>query len=226
MYLCLQTHKYDIFTAKKSFLTDKLAYFHDDLPMKKLFLILMILLQVLSEAAARPKVGVVLSGGGAKGTAHVGVLKVLERAGIPIDFIVGTSMGAIVGSLYSIGYSPEELDSIMMKQDWKQLLSDQQKRENMSLESKEESDRYILPRKAAGCHQRRCAPRTEHRQHALGTDRGLSRLDRLPENADTLCLCFAGCGDGKGDCTHLGRASHCRAGQHVAAGHLRAGGSG
>lgn len=144
MYLCLQTHKYDIFTAKKSFLTDNLAYFHDDLPMKKLFLILMILLQMLSEAAARPKVGVVLSGGGAKGTAHVGVLKVLERAGIPIDYIVGTSMGAIVGSLYSIGYSPEELDSIMMKQDWKQLLSDQQKRENMSLESKEESDRYIL----------------------------------------------------------------------------------
>lgn len=130
---------------KSSFLTDKLTYFTQILTMKKLFFILIILLQVLPcTAETRPKVGVVLSGGGAKGTAHVGVLKVLEKAGIPIDYIVGTSMGAIVGSLYSIGYSPEELDSIMMKQDWKQLLSDQQKRENMSLESKEESDRYIL----------------------------------------------------------------------------------
>ena len=96
--------------------------------MKKLILILTFLLYALPNIAeSRPKVGVVLSGGGAKGTAHVGVLKVLEKAGIPIDYIVGTSMGAIVGSLYSIGYSPEELDSIMMKQDWKQLLSDQQK---------------------------------------------------------------------------------------------------
>ena len=130
---------------KKLFLTDKLTYFTHILTMKKLIFILITLLQVLPcMAESRPKVGVVLSGGGAKGTAHVGVLKVLERAGIPIDYIVGTSMGAIVGSLYSIGYSPEELDSIMMKQDWKQLLSDQQKRENMSLESKEESDRYIL----------------------------------------------------------------------------------
>lgn len=112
--------------------------------MKRLFLVLILLLQLLTQATARPKVGVVLSGGGAKGTAHIGVLKVLEQAGIPIDYIVGTSMGAIVGSLYSIGYSPEELDSIMMKQDWVQLLSDQQKRENMSLESKEQSDKYIL----------------------------------------------------------------------------------
>ena len=126
-------------------MTDKLAYFPQFLTMKKLILILTFLLYALPNIAeSRPKVGVVLSGGGAKGTAHVGVLKVLEKAGIPIDYIVGTSMGAIVGSLYSIGYSPEELDSIMMKQDWKQLLSDQQKRENMSLESKEQSDKYIL----------------------------------------------------------------------------------
>ena len=92
--------------------------------MKKLILILTFLLYALPNIAeSRPKVGVVLSGGGAKGTAHVGVLKVLEKAGIPIDYIVGTSMGAIVGSLYSIGYSPEELDSIMMKQDWNRILA-------------------------------------------------------------------------------------------------------
>lgn len=113
--------------------------------MKKFicFWILM-LTALLQTQAQRPKVGVVLSGGGAKGTAHIGVLKVIEEAGIPIDYIVGTSMGAIVGSLYSIGYSPAELDSIMMNQNWKEILSDQVKRENMSLESKERSDKYIL----------------------------------------------------------------------------------
>ena len=63
-------------------------------------------------ASGRPKVAVVLSGGGAKGTAHIGALKVIEEAGIPIDYVVGTSMGAIVGGLYSIGYTPQQLDSI------------------------------------------------------------------------------------------------------------------
>ena len=112
--------------------------------MKKLIIILFVLIFQIFSVGARPKVGVVLSGGGAKGTAHVGVLKVIEKAGIPIDYIVGTSMGAIVGSLYSIGYSPEELDSIIMRQNWVQLLSDQAKRESMSLQSKEQSDKYVL----------------------------------------------------------------------------------
>ena len=57
----------------------------------------------------RKKVGVVLSGGGAKGVAHIKALKVIEEAGIPIDYIVGTSMGSIVGGLYAIGYTPEQL---------------------------------------------------------------------------------------------------------------------
>lgn len=65
-------------------------------------------------ASGRPKVAVVLSGGGAKGTAHIGALKVIEEAGIPIDYVVGTSMGAIVGGLYSIGYTPQQLDSMVM----------------------------------------------------------------------------------------------------------------
>ncbi len=59
------------------------------------------------------KVGLVLSGGGAKGMAHIGALKVIEEAGITIDYIGGTSMGAIVGSLYASGYSANELDSII-----------------------------------------------------------------------------------------------------------------
>src|SRR5690554_2672479 len=62
--------------------------------------------------APRKKVGVVLSGGGAKGFAHIGVLKVLEEAGIPIDYIAGTSMGAIIGALYASGYTANQLDSL------------------------------------------------------------------------------------------------------------------
>lgn len=58
-----------------------------------------------STAVGRKKVAVVLSGGGAKGMAHIGVLKVLERAGIPIDIVTGTSMGSIIGGLYAIGYN-------------------------------------------------------------------------------------------------------------------------
>ena len=56
--------------------------------------------------------------------AHIGALKVIEEAGIPIDYVVGTSMGAIVGGLYSIGYTPQQLDSMVNAQNWKFLLSD------------------------------------------------------------------------------------------------------
>lgn len=71
----------------------------------------------------RPKVGLVLSGGGARGSAHVGVIRLLEEMDIPIDYVVGTSMGAIVGGLYAIGYTADDMDSLMMTQDWKTLLS-------------------------------------------------------------------------------------------------------
>lgn len=93
---------------------------------------------------ARPKVGVVLSGGGAKGMAHIGALKVIEEAGIPVDIIVGTSMGSIIGGLYSIGYTTEQLDSIVMSQDWSVLLSDKAYRKSLDLQAKEQSSRYIL----------------------------------------------------------------------------------
>lgn len=95
-------------------------------------------------AASRKKVGLVLGGGGAKGVSHIGVLKVLEEAGIPIDYIAGTSMGAIVGGLYAIGYSPAEIDSMVSRQDWTMLLSDRVKRSNLSFPEKENSERYIL----------------------------------------------------------------------------------
>lgn len=94
--------------------------------------------------ATTQKVGVVLSGGGAKGMAHIKALKVIEEAGIPIDYIAGTSMGAIVGGLYAIGYTPEQLDSMVRKQNWTFLLSDRVKRSSMSLTDRERSERFIV----------------------------------------------------------------------------------
>ncbi len=94
--------------------------------------------------APRKKVGLVLSGGGAKGMGHIGALKVIERAGIPIDYVVGTSMGSIIGGLYSIGYSPEEMDSIVRMQDWASLLSDQTPRHSQSMAEREREKRYVL----------------------------------------------------------------------------------
>lgn len=76
----------------------------------------------------------------AKGMAHIKALKVIEEAGIPIDYIAGTSMGAIVGGLYAIGYTTEQLDSMVRKQDWTFLLSDRIKRSAMSLTDRERSE--------------------------------------------------------------------------------------
>lgn len=92
----------------------------------------------------RKKVGLVLSGGGAKGVAHVGVIKVLEEAGIPIDYIAGTSMGAIVGGLYAIGYTTKDLDSLFRSQDWMSLLSDRVPRTDRTFVEKRNMDTYII----------------------------------------------------------------------------------
>lgn len=92
----------------------------------------------------RPRVGVVLSGGGAKGVAHIGVLRAVEDAGIPIDYVVGTSMGAIVGGLYAMGYTTAELDTLVRTQDWDFLLSDKPPRRQLSLAQRERSERFVL----------------------------------------------------------------------------------
>ncbi|KPL09621.1 MAG: hypothetical protein AMS26_22665, partial [Bacteroides sp. SM23_62] len=75
-------------------------------------------------ASRRPKVGLILSGGAAKGMAHVGVLKVIEEAGLRIDYIGGTSMGGIVSALYAIGYCADSLAELVATLDWDRLLSD------------------------------------------------------------------------------------------------------
>lgn len=92
----------------------------------------------------RPKVGVVLSGGGAKGFAHIGALKALEEAGIPIDYIAGTSMGAIVGALYAIGYDSQTIGSLVREQDWAYLLSDEIRREYLPASQKENPGVFVL----------------------------------------------------------------------------------
>ncbi len=92
----------------------------------------------------RKKVAVVLSGGGAKGVAHIGALKVIEKAGIPIDYVVGTSMGSIIGGLYSIGYTPEQMDRLVRKQDWQFILSDAVNRNEELLIKKQYSEQYTI----------------------------------------------------------------------------------
>ena len=101
-------------------------------------------IQAEAQRQPRKKVGLVLSGGGAKGVAHIGVLKVLEEAGIPIDYIAGTSMGAIVGGLYCIGYSPDALDSLVRAQNWLNLLADKIARDNLLFMEKEVNDKALL----------------------------------------------------------------------------------
>ena len=109
-------------------------------------LVLSLFVALCSQAGERRKVGVVLSGGGAKGMAHIGVLKVIERAGIPVDYVVGTSMGAIVGGLYSIGYDATTLDSLVRRQDWRYLLSDMVEPRNQSMREKYNQSTYLLSR--------------------------------------------------------------------------------
>ncbi len=94
--------------------------------------------------AQRPKVGLVLSGGGAKGIAHIGVLKALEEAGIVPDYITGTSMGSLVGGLYAIGYSADQLDSIVHHIVWDHILTNQVPLNEIAIEEKEYYDRFII----------------------------------------------------------------------------------
>ncbi|HNP33366.1 MAG TPA: patatin-like phospholipase family protein [Flavobacterium sp.] len=93
---------------------------------------------------SRPKIGLVLSGGGAKGFAHIGVLKVLEKAGVKIDYIAGTSMGAVVGGLYASGYSATQIDSIFSNTDFDELLQDYIPRASKSFYEKNNDQLYAL----------------------------------------------------------------------------------
>nr|WP_319510688.1 patatin-like phospholipase family protein [uncultured Draconibacterium sp.] len=92
----------------------------------------------------KPKVALVLSGGGAKGLAHIGVLKVLEEAGITPDIITGTSMGSIVGSLYAAGYTAEDLTQINLNANWDLLLTDKERLRSVAMDEKLETKKYLF----------------------------------------------------------------------------------
>ena len=92
----------------------------------------------------RPTVALVLSGGGAKGAAHVGVIRRIEELGIPVDMVLGTSMGGLVGALYALGYSPDQLDDIVSNIDWEWALSDKLSREFISYEDMKYKEKYML----------------------------------------------------------------------------------
>ncbi len=114
-------------------------------PIVILFLALCLL--VFGNASAQKKdlkIGLALSGGGAKGLAHIGVIKVLEKAGVKIDYITGTSMGAVVGGLYAIGYSADFIDQKARITEWNKLIKDEVERKRLSFEEKLAYQKYVL----------------------------------------------------------------------------------
>ncbi|MCK5880197.1 MAG: patatin-like phospholipase family protein, partial [Holophagae bacterium] len=96
-----------------------------------------------STAKLRPRIGLVLSGGGARGAAHIGVLKALEQLNIPIDAIVGTSGGALAGGLYASGMSPDEIQHLLLSTDWEKMFQDAPDRNNLSWRRKKDNGKYI-----------------------------------------------------------------------------------
>jgi len=124
---------------------------------KRIFALVLIIIQCSLVQAqdsifdrSRPKVGVVLSGGGALGFAHVGVLKVLEEVGMPVDFIGGTSMGSIIGGLYAVGYTADSLSKLIAAQNWAKLLGDRVDRQYLSFEEKEHDGKLFIPYPISG----------------------------------------------------------------------------
>src|SRR5262245_28862765 len=119
--------------------------------MKRLRLLLMVGLLAVSQfaaadeaAAPRPKIGLALSGGGARGAAHVGVLRVLEEQHIPVDYIAGTSMGAVIGGLYAAGVSVDVLEHMLSEVDWTDQSNDRIRREDRSFRRKRDDDLYLV----------------------------------------------------------------------------------
>ncbi|NBA97792.1 patatin-like phospholipase family protein [Pseudomonas sp. R5(2019)] len=115
--------------------------------MTRLLLALFFVLFSISLQAvesARPKVGLVLSGGAARGLAHIGVLKALEEQGVKIDAIAGTSMGAVIGGLYASGYKIDELEKLALAIDWQQALSDSPPRKDIPFRRKQDDYDFLV----------------------------------------------------------------------------------
>ena len=117
--------------------------------MKRLITSLILLLAIVSlvaqpMATKRKKVAVVLCGGGAMGTIHIGALKVLEEAGIPIDMVTGTSMGSIIGGMYAVGYDATDIEAIINSMDWGDILRDRLSMRNQTLDEREKQNIYLF----------------------------------------------------------------------------------
>ncbi|MBV6288599.1 patatin-like phospholipase family protein [Pseudomonas aegrilactucae] len=115
--------------------------------MRRLLLCLLLSFTSLALAATettRPKVGLVLSGGAARGLAHIGVLKALEEQGVKIDAIAGTSMGAVIGGLYASGYKVDELEKLALAIDWQQALSDAPPRKDIPFRRKQDDRDFLV----------------------------------------------------------------------------------
>lgn len=114
----------------------------------KVYLLLFFLFAVsdvaLPQDSIRPQIGLTLSGGGAKGLAHIGILQALDSAGLQVDYVSGTSMGSVIGALYAIGYSGKDIEQIARQSDWKALLSNQIDLRAVAMEEKDEYGRYAL----------------------------------------------------------------------------------
>ena len=113
--------------------------------IRTLIAFLLLSLPLMPQAQGkRPKIGVTLSGGGARGLAHIGILKAMDSAGLRPDYITGTSMGSIVGGLYAVGYSGKEIEAIANGIDWNQLLSNESPLTGIIMEEKSEYKKYAL----------------------------------------------------------------------------------
>jgi NTE family protein len=97
-----------------------------------------------ADSPGRPKIGLALSGGGARGAAHIGVLRVLEEMRVPVDYVAGTSMGSIVGGFYAAGMSPDKLEEVLLGIDWELAFSDKPRREDLSFRRKQDGDDYPI----------------------------------------------------------------------------------
>jgi len=119
--------------------------------MCRYFLVYSLLFTLAAPASAqlpaqktRPKIGLTLSGGGAKGLAHIGILKAIDSAGLKIDYITGTSMGSIMGALYAVGYSADSIEKITRNINWDLLLSNQSSMRSIIMEEKKEYGKYDI----------------------------------------------------------------------------------
>ncbi|QEC66269.1 hypothetical protein FRZ67_02705 [Panacibacter ginsenosidivorans] len=112
--------------------------------MKRLLILIVFIHSLSILYAQRPRIGLTLSGGGAKGIAHIGILKAIDSAGLKVDYVTGTSIGSIIGALYASGYTADSIQKIANAMDWDLLLSNAASLRSLSIEEKEEYSKYAV----------------------------------------------------------------------------------